>query len=146
MIGTWRWNVGFAAVGGMMSLLFSMSGNTFAVSCVKGIYAFAAFFIMAFLFRAVLRMVVMPQPSVSAIRPDEQDSVNEAGSTFEAVIPDESDQLHEMLKSNPNGRTATASAVQQSNQFQPLKPPKLVSTQNKDPEELAKAVRHLTGG
>ncbi|PWW06420.1 hypothetical protein DFQ01_103323 [Paenibacillus cellulosilyticus] len=147
MIGTWRWNVGFGAVGGMMSLLFSMSGNTFAVSCVRGIYAFAVFFLLAFLFRAILRIVAMPQPSVPALHLDEQDGGYEAGSKFEAVIPDESDQLHEMLKSSPDGRPAAPNAeAAQTNQFQPLKPPQLVSTQNKDPEELAKAVRHLTGG
>lgn len=145
MIGTWRWNVGFGAVGGMMSLLFSMSGNTFAVSCVRGLYAFAAFYVLAFLFRAVLRLVVMPQPSVPALHSEQQGNGNEAGSTFEAVTPDESEELHEMLKSDPNGRTAATTGAQ-SIQFQPLKPPQLVSTQNKDPEELAKAVRHLTGG
>ncbi|GMK40747.1 hypothetical protein PCCS19_38030 [Paenibacillus sp. CCS19] len=145
MIGTWRWNVGFGAVGGMMSLLFSMSGNTFAVSCLRGMYAFAAFYLLAFLFRAVLRMA-MPQPTVPSLRHDEHGSSQEAGSQFEAVTPDESDELHELLKSDSNVRPAAAGAGTQSHQFQPLKPPQLVSTQNKDPEELAKAVRHLTGG
>lgn len=143
MIGTWRWNVGFGAFGGMMSLLFSMNGNTFAVSCLRGVYAFAAFYLLAFLFRAVLRMA-MPQPTVPSLRHDEHEDSQEAGKQFEAVTPDESEELHELLKSDSNVWTAAAGA--QSHQFQPLKPPQLVSTQNKDPEELAKAVRHLTGG
>jgi hypothetical protein len=143
MIGTWRWNVGFGAVGGMMSLLFSLSGNTFAVSCLRGVYAFAAFFLLAYLFRAVLRMA-MPEPAVPSLRQDEQGERREAGTQFEAVTPEESEELHELLKSDSNSRPAAAGM--QSHQFQPLKPPQLVSTQNKDPEELAKAVRHLTGG
>ncbi|MBD3918262.1 hypothetical protein H8B09_05810 [Paenibacillus sp. PR3] len=146
MIGTWRWNVGFGAVGGMMSLLFSLSGNTFAVSILRGIYAFAAFFLLAYLFRAVLKMA-MPQPTLPSLRQDEQGGRQDAGTQFEAVTPDESEELHELLKSDSNSRpAATAAAGAQSHQFQPLKPPQLVSTQNKDPEELAKAVRHLTGG
>ncbi|MNP80381.1 hypothetical protein D3C76_1784720 [compost metagenome] len=49
--------------------------------------------------------------------------------------PDEEEELKDLLKPKP------AAADQGSGDFKPLQPPKLVSM--KDPEELAKAVRHL---
>lgn len=52
------------------------------------------------------------------------------------TTPDENENLNELLKPKPD------QTDEGNNGFAPLNPPKLVS--NKDPEELAKAVRHLT--
>jgi len=145
MIGTWRWNIGFGAAGGLLTLLFSMGGNTFAASCMRAVYAFGAFFLAAYLFRAILKLALTPQPSIPASRSAGQDSQSGQGNQFEAVTPDETEALHDMLKPDSNGRTAAKSDTG-TNGFQPLNPPKLVSTHNKEPEELAKAIRHMTGG
>ncbi|WP_127531910.1 hypothetical protein [Paenibacillus kobensis] len=145
MIGTWRWNFGFGAAGGLLTLLFSMNGNTFAVSCMRAGYAFAAFFLAAFLFRAILKLALTPQPSIPVSRTAAPAGQSGQGQNFEAVTPDETEALHDLLKSDPKG-SAVPQADKESNGFQPLNPPKLVSTQNKEPEELAKAIRHMTGG
>lgn len=144
MIGTWRWNIGFGVVGGFLSLLFSLNGNTLAVSCIRGLYAFAAFFLLGYLFRAVLKMA-LAEPGRHAHGLDVRTSDSDSGRSFEAVTPDETEELHGLLRGAPGSHT-TASIEGEPSAFQPLKPPKLVSTQNKEPEELAKAIRHLTGG
>ncbi|EFM13082.1 conserved hypothetical protein [Paenibacillus curdlanolyticus YK9] len=146
MVGTWRWNVGFGVAGGLLTLLFSMNSNTFGVSVIRSGYALAAFFVLAYLFRAVLSFALAPTPG--PLGADDRSEEQTAGSRFEAVTPDETDELHDMLKTtgtnNMNNEQNVASSS--GSGFQPLKPPKLVSTQNKEPEELAKAIRHLTGG
>jgi len=57
------------------------------------------------------------------------------GATFDVVTPDEDEELKNLLKQKPGNESGSEPG------FKPLQPPKLVST--KDPEELAKAVRHL---
>ncbi|GFN31870.1 hypothetical protein [Paenibacillus xylaniclasticus] len=145
MIGTWRWNIGFGAAGSVLTLLFSLNGNTLAVSCMRAVYAFGAFFLAAYLFRAILKLALTPQPSIPVSRSVTQDNQSGQASAFEAVTPDETEALHDLLKPNST-KSAAAQADTGSNGFQPLNPPKLVSTQNKEPEELAKAIRHMTGG
>ncbi|MWC26543.1 hypothetical protein [Paenibacillus sp. MMS18-CY102] len=147
MVGTWRWNIGFGVAGGLLTLLFSLNSNTFGVSVIRSGYALAAFFVLAYLFRAVLSFALAPAPG--PLGADDNRSEEEtAGGRFEAITPDDADELHDMLKTTGTNNMNNEQSEMPSpgSGFQPLKPPKLVSTQNKEPEELAKAIRHLTGG
>ncbi|MBW7454728.1 hypothetical protein ACFOLF_04565 [Paenibacillus sepulcri] len=143
MIGTWRWNVGLGLFGGVLTLLFSLGSNGLEVSVLRSVYAFIAFFALAFLFRILLAASLRGNTREAGEEPGKSMDENK-GSTLDVSTPDETDQLHDMLKMQLDGNVKT-DAVEQA-PFQPLTPPKLVSTQNKEPEELAKAIRHLTGG
>lgn len=71
------------------------------------------------------------------------------GSQLDLQTPDEAVEINNLLKSQlQEGSTGpSASAVQsnEQNDFRPLSPPQLLSAKNKQPEELVKAIRHLTG-
>ncbi|QYR19749.1 hypothetical protein KZ483_17910 [Paenibacillus sp. sptzw28] len=141
MIGTWRWNITLGLCGVLLTLLFSLGSNGFQITSLRCIYAFIAFFALAYLFRALLAIISQP----SAIAPVESLLTDGTrGSTVDLSTPDESQQLNEMLKKQMDGNGIPEHG--ELTTFQPLSPPKLVSTQNKEPEELAKAIRHLTGG
>jgi hypothetical protein len=141
MIGTWRWNITLGLCGVLLTLLFSLGSNGLEITLLRCIYAFIAFFALAYLFRALLAIITQP----SVIAPDVSSLSDGArGSTVDLTTPDESHQLNEMLKKQMDGNGMPEHG--ELTTFQPLTPPKLVSTQNKEPEELAKAIRHLTGG
>lgn len=143
MIGTWRWNVGLGLFGGVLTLLFSLGSNGLEVTVLRSVYAFIAFFALAFLFRILLAASLRGNIREAGEEPGKSMDENK-GSTLYVSTPDETDQLHDMLKMQLDGNVKTDTVEQAP--FQPLTPPKLVSTQNKEPEELAKAIRHLTGG
>ncbi|GGD68175.1 hypothetical protein [Paenibacillus nasutitermitis] len=142
MMGSWRWNVGLGLFGVVLTFLFSLDSNGLGVSAVRSVYAFIAFFVLAYLFRIVLAAVFREIVTKPVQEPETMDE--NKGSTVDMSTPDETDQLNEMLRMQLDGNVKTDTDEQVP--FQPLTPPKLVSTQNKEPEELAKAIRHLTGG
>ncbi|WP_342561486.1 hypothetical protein NST84_17695 [Paenibacillus sp. FSL R7-0345] len=121
-------------VGFVFTFLINFGHNLIGTSLIRGIYGFILWFVLAFFLRWVLGFIVKQSPS------DEdgagQAGGNEAlGTKFDLSTPDEDDELINLLKQKP------AEESGDSQGFTPLQPPKLVSM--KDPEELAKAVRHL---
>ncbi|AZN40877.1 hypothetical protein [Paenibacillus albus] len=144
MLGSWRWNVSLGIGGSLLTLLFSLGSNGLAISSLRCLYAFFAFFVLAYLFRALLAFIL--QPGSTATEPSytmpEQDPA--IGQSVDYSTPETSEDLNQLLKNQLDGKAELESGQKQA--FQPLTPPKLVSTQNKEPEELAKAIRHLTGG
>ncbi|MFX3632940.1 MAG: hypothetical protein ACE3L7_01235 [Candidatus Pristimantibacillus sp.] len=144
MIGTWRWNVVLGLAGAALTILFSIGKNPLTVMLLRSVYAFIAFVIIAFILRAVLAFILRP-PTIEAIDDEEG-----KGKSLDLSTPDESDDINQMLKSQLDG--GTNSSVNEENkaavqgQFRPLNPPQLLSAQSKEPEELAKVVRHMTGG
>ncbi|MBP3965233.1 hypothetical protein [Paenibacillus lignilyticus] len=140
MVGSWRWNVFLGVGGSLLTLLFSLDSNGMAVTSLRCLYAFLTFFVLGFVFRALVALIMNPRAqALSQLDGDES-----KGSSVDFATPDQSDELNNLLKNQMDG-----SLQPDSNQgaiFQPLTPPKLVSTQNREPEELAKAIRHLTGG
>jgi len=140
MLGTWRWNVGFGIFGLLLTVLFSLGRNPWSVTLFRGMYAFIAFFILAYLVRTILAFVLKPPALVGeGAKQDES-----RGGQLDLLTPDESEDLNDLLKSQLKAGSAAASD-KQGDGFQPLKPPQFVSAQNSEPEELAKAIRHLTG-
>ncbi|MEW4369261.1 hypothetical protein [Paenibacillus kandeliae] len=59
------------------------------------------------------------------------------GNRLDITSPDQDNELNDLLTPKPDNTGGQEG-------FAPLDPPKLVSTKQQDPEELAKAVRHLT--
>ncbi|MCQ6557894.1 hypothetical protein [Paenibacillus mendelii] len=143
MIGTWRWNAVLGISGGLLTLLFSLSSNGLAITAMRCVYAFVVFFVLAYLFRAILAFI-LHTPADKLPNEMVTDVPEEKGTRVDLSTPDESDELSGMLKQQLDGRPAEDTKEQAP--FKPLQPEKLVSTPNKEPDELAKAIRHLTGG
>lgn len=145
MIGTWRWNVVLGLAGAALTILFSIGKNPLTVILMRSMYAFIAFVIIAFILRAVLAFILQP-PTIEVI--DDQDEGK--GNSLDLRTPDESDDINQMLKSQLDGGTSSMASEEKKadlqGQFRPLNPPQLLSAQNKEPEELAKVVRHMAGG
>jgi hypothetical protein len=143
MVGNWRWNVGLGIFGAVLTLLFSIGKNPLSVMLMRSMYAFIAFVAIAFVLRIALAFILHPP----VMHQEETAGEEEKGTQLDLQTPDESEDLNQLLKSQMDGHKAQeVEQPDQNRQFKPLTPPKLVSTQNKEPEELAKAVRHLTGG
>jgi hypothetical protein len=59
------------------------------------------------------------------------------GNKLDLITPEESDEIHLLLRNDKGNET-------ESSDFVPLNPPKLVSKRVSDPEELVKALRHMS--
>jgi len=144
MLGTWRWNIGFGIAGLLLTALFSIGKNPLSVTLFRSMYAFIAFFVLAFAVRFIIALILKPPAMIG-----EQTQQDESkGSQLDLLTPDESDDLNALLKSQMKEGISSgkeAEIGQDKAEFRPLNPPQLVSAKNNDPEELAKAIRHLTG-
>ncbi|REE94441.1 hypothetical protein A8990_101235 [Paenibacillus taihuensis] len=144
MLGSWRWNVSLGIGGSLLTLLFSLGSNGLAITSMRCLYAFLAFFVFTYLFRALLAFVLQSGSPASGPDDIEPEQASAKGQSVDYSTPESSEDLNELLKHQLDGSVELESG--QKPIFQPLTPPKLISTQNKEPEELAKAIRHLTGG
>lgn len=149
MLGTWRWNVGFGLFGAILTIAFSIGANPVPVMLLRSLYAFIAFFVLSYAVRAVLAFILKPPAMIGEQAGPSDGSADGVGEKLDMRTPDETDDLNQLLKSRIQ-EGAPADAVQKqeqesTSQFKPLNPPQLLSAKNSQPEELAKAVRHLTG-
>ncbi|WP_054958691.1 hypothetical protein [Paenibacillus dakarensis] len=136
MIGNLRINIGAGLIGFILTLVFSLQNNLWLTSLIRAGAAFAIWFALAYLLRWVFTVAGEPAKDSAQGREGNSDAADDQlGNRLDMVTPDEDEELMELIKPEPEQR-------QEGSGFVPLKPPKLVST--KDPEELAKAVRHLT--
>lgn len=144
MLGTWRWNVAFGILGLVLTALFSIGNNPLTVVMLRGFYAFASFFILAYAARAVLGLILRP-PTIP-LSSEATDGETEKGSQLDLTTPDESNDLNDLLKAQlQGGNKGESPSAEAGADFRPLSPPQFVSSASKQPEELAKAIRHLTG-
>ncbi|MWV43525.1 hypothetical protein GRF59_07745 [Paenibacillus sp. HJL G12] len=134
MKGNLRFNLVFGVIGFILTLLFSLTNNLFMTSVIRGLVSFVIWFVLAFLLRWAWTAVSAPPAEEAPVSGKDEDMPT--GNQLDLTTPDESDELNELLKQKPDLSNERGAG------FTPLQPPKLVST--KDPEELAKAVRHLT--
>ncbi|MDO7905808.1 hypothetical protein Q5741_05185 [Paenibacillus sp. JX-17] len=135
--GSLRINFWSGLIGFVLTFLVSAASNLLTTSLIRGLIAFAIWFVLAFALRWVLAMTMNEEADASAAMDGNASSRDEqVGTKLNLTTPDESEDLNELLKQKPEVLEGD------QNGFAPLNPPKLVST--KDPEELAKAVRHLT--
>ncbi|MHA7963055.1 hypothetical protein ACX93W_02845 [Paenibacillus sp. CAU 1782] len=148
MIGTWRWNTGFGFLGAGLTVMFSIGSNPLTTMLLRSLYAFIAFFILAYAARAILGFILKP-PGILAAH---DEGTENAGTQLDYTTPDNPDELNDLLKAQMQGGAGTAAAAEavpesegRGGDFKPLNPPQLVTADNKSPEQLAHVLRHLTG-
>ncbi|MCA0754059.1 hypothetical protein KP806_03310 [Paenibacillus sp. N4] len=144
MLGTWRWNVIMGMTGSVLTIVFSIGNNPVSVMLIRSVYAFIAFFVLAYVLRIALAFILQP-PALATEQPE---PAEDKGTQLDLQTPDETDDLNQLLKSAMQDGAAAPFAgksAKEAPQFRPLEPPQLLSAKNTQPEELAKAIRHLTG-
>lgn len=134
LFGSLRINLWSGVVGSILTFVLSVGSNLLTTSLIRGLIAFVFWFLLAFVLRWTLGVVARPDLGNAQSRASSQ--VDGVGKNLDLTTPDENENLNDLLKPKPEQTDVG------DNGFAPLNPPKLVS--NKNPEELAKAVRHLT--
>ncbi|GIP21450.1 hypothetical protein [Paenibacillus sp. J22TS3] len=138
MAGKIGFNWLFGAIGFIITFIVSFSNNILVTSVVRSCIAFVVWFVLAFALRWLLGFLTSPpaEPELPVMEA-EQEEETDRGTVLDMTTPDESEELNDLLKQKPD-------APSEPSGFSPLNPPKLVKTSEQDPEELAKALRHLT--
>jgi uncharacterized membrane protein YciS (DUF1049 family) len=137
MLGSIRWNLVLGLAGMLLTFFFSLGNNGFVVSCIRAVYAFAAFFAAGWLLRGALQLILASNEAERMLRAAEE--AREAGTHVDLRTPDDAAELNEMLKAQRD----SASPADPAAEFRPLEPKRLFSIEGKNPEELAQAVRNL---
>ncbi|NUU61397.1 hypothetical protein HPT30_13730 [Paenibacillus sp. JW14] len=135
MIGNILINLLSGVVGFMLTFLVTYGNNLLMTSLIRGLFGFITWFLLAFLLRWVLGVMMKQTEPQELTDPAAGDGEEALGARLNISTPDEDEELKNLLKPKP------AEGNGDNGGFTPLNPPKLVTM--KDPEELAKAVRHL---
>lgn len=140
MIGTIRINLIVALLAGIFTFALSIGNNLFISSCIKSGYSFLILFVITFGFRWVLGLLIGPVSTIpDAAHPDSSPAI---GQNLDLSTPDEDEETREMMKAIHANTTKDAHSNEM--QFSPLNPPKLVTKNNLDPEQLAGALRRMS--
>jgi hypothetical protein len=126
MIGSIRWNIALGFFGFLLTFIFSTSNNVFSTSFIHSLYSGIILFLVAFIFRWFFGTVFNENPTETHI-----------GNKLDLITPDESDEIHQLMRNDIDANS-------EQSEFTPLNPPKLVSKSSLDPEELVKAIRHMS--
>lgn len=149
MIGNIKINLWFGVIGFIITFLVSFGNNVWTTSFVRSCLGFVIWFVLAFLLRFMLGILASPADAASktpiTVRDPNETEIPEQlrqedqqrGNNFDMTSPDQDSELNDLLTPKPEKDGGSTG-------FAPLDPPKLVSTKQQDPEEMAKAVRHLT--
>ncbi|AWB44319.1 hypothetical protein DCC85_08855 [Paenibacillus sp. CAA11] len=143
MAGKMMFNWLFGAIGFIITFAFSSSSNLLTTSLIRSLIAFVVWFVIAFALRWVIG-VLKEDPADSANQKGDQAHQaqdDNLGINVDLSTPDETDELNDLLK--PQAAPQAESQASNSD-FAPLNPPRLATSVDKNPEELVKAVRHLT--
>ncbi|MBP1961085.1 hypothetical protein [Paenibacillus aceris] len=141
MIGTIRINVIVAGLACIFTFGLSIGNNLFLTSCLKSIYSFLILFVLTFGFRWVLGLMIGAEHAAARTQHENMASDSSVGQTLDMMTPVEDEETRELLKINLGNNNAAAAAEMQ---FSPLNPPKLVTKNNLDPEQLAGALRRMS--
>ncbi|MNE53991.1 hypothetical protein D3C87_208990 [compost metagenome] len=137
MAGKIGFNWLFGAIGFIITFIVSFSNNILTTSLIRSSIAFIVWFILAFALRWLLGFL-RTSPSEPDLPEMESAADDEdLGTMLDLTTPDESEELNDLLKQKPD-------VPSEPSGFSPLNPPKLVKTSEQDPEEMVKALRHLT--
>ncbi|MFD2333216.1 hypothetical protein ACFSR7_28495 [Cohnella sp. GCM10020058] len=132
----WRWNLGFAFFGAVLIFLISSSSNPPLTSLVRGLYGFLAFGLLGLFVRLVLQQLLQPAKTLGG---DKEREEEERGIVLDMTTPAEDDEsLSRLMREQWTGNEEPQSAS-----FEPLKPPRLVSIDESNPEQVAQAIRRL---
>ncbi|NQX57367.1 hypothetical protein [Paenibacillus qinlingensis] len=140
MIGTIRINLIVALLAGIFTFALSIGNNLFLSSCIKAGYSFLILFVVTFGFRWVLGLLIGPVSSLEDT--PLENSSSGVGQNLDLSTPDEDEETRQMMKSIHGNQTKDAHSNDM--QFSPLNPPKLVTKNNLDPEQLAGALRRMS--
>ncbi|MDB5052064.1 MAG: hypothetical protein JWM44_114 [Bacilli bacterium] len=127
MIGTIRWNIVIGGFSFIFTFMLSFANNVFSTALVRSFLSGLILFFIIFLFRWIMGTIIFPSSIIE----------NDMGKKIDFVTPDESIEIHQLM------RTDSETAADEPS-FAPLNPPKLVSKHNMDPEEMVKALRHMS--
>jgi hypothetical protein len=127
MIGSIRWNIILGIFGFFLTFIFSLANNVFSTSFMHSLYSGIILFLVAFIFRWFFGTVFNETPTETHI-----------GNKLDLITPDESNEIHQLIRKD------NEMADMEQSDFTPLNPPKLVSKRSLDPEELVKAIRHMS--
>ncbi|UJF35366.1 hypothetical protein [Paenibacillus hexagrammi] len=141
MVGTIRINLIVAALAAVFTFVMSLGNNMFVTTCLKSLYSFAILFVLTFGFRWVLGVLVTIEKTKTSMSPNDLTSDSHIGSTLDVSTPEEDHETNELLKA---GLDPTSTAQASEPQFSPLNPPKLVTKNQIDPEQLAGALRRMS--
>ncbi|WP_379151396.1 hypothetical protein [Paenibacillus sp. sgz5001063] len=125
----------FGLLGFCFTFLINHGHNLLGTSLIRGFFGFIVWFLLAFLLRWVLGFIVKQSGSPENAETTSNEGHETLGNNFDISTPGEDEELINMLQQKPEQGSVNVKG------FTPLQPPKLVTL--KDPEELAKAVRHL---
>ncbi|WP_238653769.1 hypothetical protein [Paenibacillus piscarius] len=128
-------NVAAGLVGFVITFLANNGHNVVGTSLIRGIYGFIIWFVLAFLLRWVLSVIIGNSDESGDVESGPSGLGDGLGGKLDISTPDEEQELKDLLTPKKDNEST------EHGDFKPLQPPKLVSM--KDPEELAKAVRHL---
>ncbi|ANE47560.1 hypothetical protein SY83_16155 [Paenibacillus swuensis] len=136
MIGTIRWNVIGALAGMLLTFGLSSSTNLLQTSVIRSLYCFALVFFIIFFLRWLAGLFMAMGESSPELTSSSNHDEEMKGSTLDYTTPDDGQELHELLKEGHEAERIDLS-------FSPLEPPQLINKNKLQPEELAKAIRHL---
>ncbi|MBP1991313.1 hypothetical protein [Paenibacillus eucommiae] len=141
MVGTLKINWIAASLAGLITFSLSIGNNVFLTTCLRSLYSFIILFILTFGFRFLLGILT----TANGLNLNEE-HLNEAeshlGSQLDLATPDDDDATRQMLKKNLDSPGQSSGAEDMP--FSPLNPPKLVTKNNLDPEQLAGALRRMS--
>lgn len=141
MIGTIRINFIVAGLAGLLTFGLSIGNNLLLTSCLKSVYSFLILFILTFGFRWVLGLMIGVEHAAGPAQDANLTSDSSVGQTLDLTTPEEDEETRELLKASLGSHHTPSSADMQ---FSPLNPPKLVTKNNLDPEQLAGALRRMS--
>ncbi|AIQ13326.1 hypothetical protein [Paenibacillus durus] len=128
-------NLTCGLAGFIFTYLFSLRNNLPMTSLFRGLAGFILWFLLAYALQWVLGLITKQTANSDKLFSSSGGVQKTLGAQVDILTPDENEELKDLLKPKPEQEK------QENGEFKPLQPPKLVSM--KDPEELAKAVRHL---
>jgi hypothetical protein len=141
MIGTIRINVIVASLAGLFTFALSIGNNLLLSTCLKSTYSFLILFVLTFGFRWVLGVMIGAEHAAGGASYANSTIESSVGQSLDLTTPDEDEETRELMKANLGSNN---SLLSNEAQFSPLNPPKLVTKNNLDPEQLAGALRRMS--
>lgn len=141
MIGTYKWNLITGLVGFLGTLAISMPRNIPKTAFIQSGYSFAFLFAFTFIVRWVLGVALHQPQSAGDADLVDGESDDAKGLHIDLATPEDVPQAA-LTASQPSADAPAA--AEETEGFTPLNPPKLSSKLGQEPEELARALRHMT--
>lgn len=141
MIGNIRINVIVASLAGLFTFALSIGNNLLMTTCLRSVYSFLILFVLTFGFRWVLGLMIGAEYAAGGSSRVNASSESSVGQALDMTTPDEDEETRQLMKANLGNNNNSPSKEME---FSPLNPPKLVTKNNLDPEQLAGALRRMS--